>query len=75
MFPGFFVARTRSRLAIAKHDYAADAHVARNVAVGECIDIYMHVPEKEKPEVNEPPPKTQAVDTRHPLQQINRSYI
>lgn len=75
MFPGFFVVRTRSRLAIAKRDYATDAHVARNVAVGECIDIYMHVPEQEKPEVNEPRPKTQAVGTGHPLQQINRSYI
>lgn len=75
MFPGFFVIHARSRLAILKRDYATDAHVARNVAVGECVDINMHVPEQEKPEVNEPRPKTQAAGTRHPLQQINGSYI
>lgn len=57
MFPGFFVILARSRLAIAKGDYAADAYSARNVAVGEYIDIYMYAPGLEKPEVNEMPPK------------------
>lgn len=75
MFPGFFVILARSRLAIAKCDYAADAYSARNVAVGECIDTYMYAPGQEKPEVNEMPPKNQASGNRHPLQQINRSYM
>lgn len=65
----------RSRLAIAKRDYAADAYVARNVAVGECIDIYMYAPGQGKLEVNERLPKNQPPITRCPLQQINRSYI
>lgn len=70
-----FVILARSRLAIAKRDYAADAYSARNVAVGECIDIYMYAPGQEKPEVNEMLSKNQASSNRHPLQQINRSYI
>lgn len=60
---------------IGTHFLSYNPYSARNVAVGECIDIYMYAPGQEKPEVNEMLSKSQASSNRHALQQINRSYI